>query len=270
MPPSPMSSLRIVAPIAVIRTPPCTRRLLRRSLPRTSRPVAAKNASSSVSHAVAPLHVRDRLEEQELARGRAGRRGRRALSASTMSCVQSRIVASCVCRTSLTKSCTSSFERGSRPGRRLVEQEQDRRGEQRARERDLLLHPARQVLHRLAAPVGAGSRPSRGSRDRRCASTTRRHAVEARRVREVLGRGHLLEEARLDGDAVHEPPDRARVSRKASWPKMRASPPSSISSVESRRTSVDLPEPFWPRMATHSPRAIVKRDVLERGHATCA
>src|SRR5207244_1360673 len=42
-----------------------------------------------------------------------------------------------------------------------------------------------------------------------------------------------------------------------SWPKTRASPPSSISSVESRRTSVDFPEPFWPRMATHSPRAIV-------------
>src|SRR5450830_280811 len=39
---------------------------------------------------------------------------------------------------------------------------------------------------------------------------------------------------------------------------MRAVPPSSSSSVESRRTSVDLPEPFWPRMATHSPRSIEK------------
>jgi len=38
---------------------------------------------------------------------------------------------------------------------------------------------------------------------------------------------------------------------------MRASPPSLISSVESRRTSVDFPDPFWPRIATHSPRAIV-------------
>ena len=39
---------------------------------------------------------------------------------------------------------------------------------------------------------------------------------------------------------------------------MRASPPSWSNSVESRRTRVDLPEPFWPRMATHSPRAISK------------
>ena len=41
-----------------------------------------------------------------------------------------------------------------------------------------------------------------------------------------------------------------------SCPKIVALPPSWMSSVESRRTSVDLPEPFWPRMATHSPRAI--------------
>jgi hypothetical protein len=32
----------------------------------------------------------------------------------------------------------------------------------------------------------------------------RRHAVEARRVAEVLGRRHLLEERRLDRDPVHE------------------------------------------------------------------
>src|SRR5207248_10213645 len=31
------------------------------------------------------------------------------------------------------------------------------------------------------------------------------------RVREVLGRGHLLEEARLDRDAVDEPADRRRL-----------------------------------------------------------
>ena len=37
--------------------------------------------------------------------------------------------------------------------RRLVEEEDDRRREQRASERDLLLHPARQILHRLVAAV---------------------------------------------------------------------------------------------------------------------
>src|SRR3954452_14280242 len=30
-----------------------------------------------------------------------------------------------------------------------------------------------------------------------------------------------------------------------------------MSSVDSARTSVDLPEPFWPSTATHSPRATV-------------
>src|SRR3954466_5513368 len=35
--------------------------------------------------------------------------------------------------------------------RRLVEEQQHGRGEERPRERDLLLHPAREVLHRLVA-----------------------------------------------------------------------------------------------------------------------
>ena len=43
-----------------------------------------------------------------------------------------------------------------------------------------------------------------------------------------------------------------------SMPNTWALPPSLISSVDSSRTSVDLPEPFWPRMARHSPRCIVK------------
>jgi hypothetical protein len=36
----------------------------------------------------------------------------------------------------------------------------------------------------------------------------------------------------------------ARDSLTTSWPKIAALPPSGSSSVESRRTSVDLPEPF--------------------------
>ena len=47
-------------------------------------------------------------------------------------------------------------------------------------------------------------------------------------------------------------------------------PPSGRSSVESSRTSVDLPEPFWPRMATHSPRSIVKVTPVERRDAAAA
>jgi hypothetical protein len=96
------------------------------------------------------------------------------------------------------------------PGRRLVEEQEYGRREQRARKRDLLLHPARQVFHRLAASVGreADSLEDRGDQ---IAGLSCGHAVVARRVAEVLGRRHLLEERRLDRDTVHEPPNRARV-----------------------------------------------------------
>src|SRR4029079_14464785 len=43
-----------------------------------------------------------------------------------------------------------------------------------------------------------------------------------------------------------------------SMPNTWALPPSLINSVDSSRTSVDLPDPFCPRMARHSPRCIVK------------
>ena len=92
------------------------------------------------------------------------------------------------------------------PGRRLVEQEQHGRGQQRARERNLLLHPAGEVLHRLAAPVGREADPPEDLRDP-LARLGRGHPVEARGVVEVLRGRHLLEEARLDGHPVDEPPD---------------------------------------------------------------
>jgi hypothetical protein len=95
-------------------------------------------------------------------------------------------------------------------GRRLVEQEQDRRGQERPREGDLLLHPARQVLHRLAAPIRREADPAEDLGHGR-ARLARRHPVEPRGIGQVLGRGHLLEEARLDRDAVDEPADRRRV-----------------------------------------------------------
>src|ERR1700688_4932270 len=56
-----------------------------------------------------------------------------------------------------------------------------------------------------------------------------------------------------------------RASWTTSFPNTRAEPPSSISNVDNRRTSVDLPDPFWPRMATHSPRAIVKLTSFNAG-----
>ena len=131
-------------------------------------------------------------------------------SASAMSCVQSRIVASCVTRTSRMNSCTSSFERGSRPV--VGSSSRSSTGDVRS---------ARASATFCCMPR---DRFSIASRRRSAGKPTfvedlgdlvprlrRRHSVEARRVREVLGRGHLLEEARLDGDAVHELPDRTRL-----------------------------------------------------------
>ena len=89
------------------------------------------------------------------------------------------------------------------------------------------------------------------------ARLARRQAVEAGRVAEVLDRRHALEERRLDRDPVDQPLH-ARGLANTSMPNTSALPPSCSSSVDSRRTSVDFPEPFWPRMATHSPRAIRK------------
>ena len=48
---------------------------------------------------------------------------------------------------------------------RLVQQQQDRRGQQGARERDLLLHAARQALHRVAAAVVGETDPLEDLRD---------------------------------------------------------------------------------------------------------
>ena len=94
--------------------------------------------------------------------------------------------------------------------RRLVEQEQDRLRQERACERDLLLHAAGEVLHRLAAPIRREADPLEDARDL-VTRLVRRHPVEARRVREVLRRRHLLEERGLDRDAVDEPADGARL-----------------------------------------------------------
>src|SRR6266516_4720550 len=51
------------------------------------------------------------------------------------------------------------------PRGRLVEQKQDRCGQQGARERDLLLHATREILHRLVPPVLREADPAENLRD---------------------------------------------------------------------------------------------------------
>jgi hypothetical protein len=95
--------------------------------------------------------------------------------------------------------------------RRLVEQEQRRRGQQRARQRHLLLHPARQVLHRGRRALGGEADPFEDLRD--AAPCVRRaQPIEPRRVRQVLRRRHALEERRLDRHAVDDAAHRALVA----------------------------------------------------------
>ena len=96
-------------------------------------------------------------------------------------------------------------------GRRLVEQQKHRRGQERSRDRDLLLHPARQLLERLSQTLLVDAETRQHRNDLR-ARLVRPDAVQPRRVDEVLHRRQLLEERGLDGDTVDEPLDRELVA----------------------------------------------------------
>jgi hypothetical protein len=104
------------------------------------------------------------------------------------------------------------LELGARiePGRRLVEEQEDGRRQERTRERDLLLHAAREILHRLALAVDWETDVLEDLGDAR-ARRPRSHSVEPGGVAQVLRRRHFLEEGRFDGHAVHESPYRTRV-----------------------------------------------------------
>ena len=141
------------------------------------------------------------------ARPRRGSRRARPASASVRSCVQSRIVASCSRRTSRMKSCTSSFERGSRPV--VGSSSRSSTGEvssARASATFCCIPRERCSIGSLAT-VGGEADALQDLRDP-VAGLRRRHPVEACRVAEVLGGRHLLEERGLDRDPVDEPAHR--------------------------------------------------------------
>ena len=103
--------------------------------------------------------------------------------------------------------CTSSLERGSRPGRRLVQQQQRRARQDRPGDRDLLLHAPAHLLDRPAHPLLADAEPGHDL-DRLAACLAGVEPVEAGREREVLGRRELLEEGGVDADPIDQPLDR--------------------------------------------------------------
>src|SRR5918994_1242431 len=91
---------------------------------------------------------------------------------------------------------------GVEAGRRLVEEHHDGAGEQRPGERDLLLHPTAQVLHRLGSALASEADvvedllypgPRLGAGD----------TVELGPVEQILHGRELLEEACLDAVPVH-------------------------------------------------------------------
>ena len=136
-----------------------------------------------------------RSEARSACRGRGSRSRSASTSASARSCVQSRIVASWIAPHLADEVLNLELGAWVEPGRRLVEQEQHRRGQQRPRERDLLLHarargapsPRAAVRREADAPEDLRDLSSRVS-DGPCRRTARR--------RQVLLRRHLLEEAR--------------------------------------------------------------------------
>ena len=180
------------------------------------------------------------------------------ISASARSWVQSRIVVSWIDPHLADEVLHLELRARVEARRRLVEQQQDRRGQQRPRERDLLLGPAREVLHRVRRAATTGKPTRSRISGIRVARLARRQPVEPRRVGEVLDRRHLLEERRLDRDAVDhagEPPAsrRCRARRCA-----RCRRPAAAASRAAGRAST-CPEPFWPSIGD----ALAARD-LER------
>ena len=127
-----------------------------------SRPVAAKNASSSVSASYRRLRVLGRLEGEQLpAVEDADALGEHLGLVEVVRAEQDRRVV----RLADLADELLHLELRARveARRRLVEQKENRRRQQRASERDLLLHPSRQ--RSPSAPSGgrAGSRRARGS-----------------------------------------------------------------------------------------------------------
>jgi hypothetical protein len=118
--------------------------------------------------------------------------------------VQSRIVASWVCADLADEVLYLELRARVEAGRGLVEEEQDRLRQERAGERDLLLHPAREVLHRLVPSGGREADALENPWDL-VTGLSGREPVEPGRVGEVLGRDIFLKKRRLDRDAVDEP-----------------------------------------------------------------
>ena len=99
---------------------------------------------------------------------------------------------------------------GVEAGRRFVQQQQDRRGQEPASDCDFLLHAARHVFHRVVERVLLQSE-THHDLAHLGASRRRLEPVQASGVHQVLDRRELLEERRIDRYAVDQSLDGKRV-----------------------------------------------------------
>ena len=149
------------------------------------------------------------------------------------------------------------------PERRLVEEQQLRPREQRARDRELLLLAARELR---ARPVVVTARAPRSARTCCLMSASASRAVLAAEVPicEVLADGEPAEDApvlrnerdaRAAGSASGERPP-IDLPWKVIWPELGLSTPVIAHSV------VDLPAPLWPTRPTSSPSLTSSESLL--------
>ena len=204
--------------------------------------------------AVAALELVGAARARAAGRGRGSRRGRRAPRPRRGRACRAGSSRRAAARISRMKSCTSSFERGSSPV--VGSSSSSSTGEVSSARASATFCCMPRERFSIGSPRRSAGKPTRprisGISSR---VSRRRHPVEARGVVQVLRRRHLLEERRLDRDAVDEPPHGLRCSRDdvVAEDARRAAVRAAAAS-RAARTSVDLPEPFWPRIATHSPR----------------
>ena len=204
-------------------------------------------------------------------RSRARRPGRRRSSTSPMSWSMSSIgvPASAIARSRRPSSCSRRC-RARPPARRG---RHARPHGERARHADELALTLRELgRHRVGEPRpgrAARARPRRRRRSRRAADELAhdRQATAARRRREVLAHGEVVEQlARLP--RAGEPAARALVRRQAarSRPSSSTRPRSGAKPVIAS-TNVVLPAPFGPDQPDELPAPTSSVDVAERVHA---
>ena len=205
-----------------MRTPPGPRRRPLRPRPRTSGRWRRRTPARASRRRSGASGRRPARATSSSPRSRMPIRSASA-SASSRSCVQSRIVASCFARTSRMNSCTSSFERGSRPV--VGSSSRSSTGEVRSARASATFCCIPRERFSIGSVRRSGGKPTRPRISGICvARLLRAHAVEAGGVVQVLARRHLLEERGLDRDAVDELLHRPRLGEDVVPEHLRAAP----------------------------------------------